>query len=216
VPMSPGYWISQSRYAEPLVIPVRSPFRVLYLTSAHPNKRISRLVPTAAWMRERGVHAVFVVSISSECETGRQMRLASTSLGVESYFEYLGTVPVPQVPRVISDCDAMCNLAVLESFTNNVVEAFASSRPLIITRSDWAQAACGDGAIYVDPEDPADIGRAVCRLISDPAYREDIVARGNRRLNEFPTLDQRMGMYRSILFNPSLGKRRGATVWGRR
>lgn len=67
----------------------------------------------------------------------------------------------------LEEVDVILLLSELESFSNNVLEAFSSRTPLVISDRDWARASCGNGALYVDPHDPDDVARALAQAVND-------------------------------------------------
>ncbi len=83
--------------------------------------------------------------------------------------------------RVMRGAEALLFPSWLEGFGLPVVEAMASSVPVIVSRCSSLPEVAGDAALYVDPADHAAIGRAVVRLAGDPALRDELVAAGLER-----------------------------------
>lgn len=213
--MTPGWWIKDAgQNLTPVDQLLGDDFRVLYLTGYHVNKRIEVLTDVALQLKRRGWSSIkFVVSINSGTGAGRAIKDAADVLGVGDMFEFIGSVPVKEAPGVIATCHAMCNLAVLESFSNNVVEAWACRRPLLITDADWARSACGAGAVYVDPNDAGCVAESLVRLASDSSFRSNLIYEGSQQLERYPTIEDRTSQYWAELGSIAPRSSMGRSVW---
>jgi glycosyltransferase involved in cell wall biosynthesis len=61
----------------------------------------------------------------------------------------------------------------------------AAGAPVVTSNVSSLPEVAGDAALLVDPHDPAAIGAALTRLLGDPAFAEDLRARGRVRAAEF-------------------------------
>jgi len=95
----------------------------------------------------------------------------------------------------------MANLAQLESFSNNFIEAWKMRVPLVVTDSDWARDACGEAAAYVDPEKSRLAISSVEAVLFDPNVREDLVSAGDQMLASYPTANEKSVAYLDLLNN---------------
>ena len=71
-----------------------------------------------------------------------------------------------------------------EGFGLPIIEAMASGCPVIATSVASVPEVAGDAALYVDPDDPADLARAL-DLVREPARRAAMVAAGLQRAATF-------------------------------
>ena len=93
----------------------------------------------------------------------------------------------------------MINVASLESFSNNWVEAWAANVPLITTDAEWAKASCQDAAIYVEINDPMRAANCIDKVFSSVALRKELVENGKKILLTLPTAEQRVQQYLDII-----------------
>ena len=72
-----------------------------------------------------------------------------------------------------------------EGFGLTVLEAMACGCPVVTSRADAVTEVAGDAALYVDPNDPADIARAIGRMLHDDDLRSSLRERGRERARPF-------------------------------
>ena len=74
-----------------------------------------------------------------------------------------------------------------EPFGLTALEALACGAPLIVSPRGGLPEVAGDAAIYVNPDDPAEIAAAILALARDPARRAALSAAGQERAKQFDT-----------------------------
>ena len=173
-------------------------FRILYLAGPIPNKRVHCLAPIARQILDAGVSDfVFVVTLPADHWYTLRVMNAFEQQGVRGHIVNTGPVASNAVASLIDTCDAMCTLSVLESFSNNFTEAWRMGKPLVVTDSDWSRSACGEAALYVDPEDADDTAQALRQLAASESFRNALAAAGRRRLELSPSPVEKTRLYLS-------------------
>lgn len=162
---------------------------ILYLSSAHPNKRIHLLPDILA--ADSSKKFAFAVTLPADHWYTREIYSKAESYGVVDRLINLGPIPSSQVGCVLDRAAGVINIARLESFSNNWVEAWATSKPLIVTDADWARSSCREGACYIDPDKPGDAALQISRVLLDEQVRETLVKSGKTILLSYPTPDQK-------------------------
>lgn len=192
-------------------------FLTLYLAGPHPNKRIGALIDVALALHARAdTRFCFVLTLPPDAPQTRLLMERIARYGLERYFVNVGTVKPEHAGALIRRCHAMCNLARLESFSSNFVEAWAMRKPLLVTDADWSRASCADGAVYVHPERPQTIVAALQRLHEDKDFYASLVARGAGVLDTYPSAEQKAEHYLEIIRRRDLTSYRGPSVWRKR
>lgn len=142
--------------------------------------RILRQIPGAVYlMAGTGVHEV-------------AMRQAVEANGVQDSVRFLGRVDEADLAALYRTADAFVlanrNLpdGDFEGFGIVYLEAAASGLPIVVgERTGNADAVIDDvTALRVNPEQPADIAQAVCRLLSDRALARGMGTAGRRFVEE--------------------------------
>jgi glycosyltransferase involved in cell wall biosynthesis len=72
-----------------------------------------------------------------------------------------------------------------EGFGLPPLEAMTCGCPVVVSRAASLPEVCGDAAVYCDPCDPADIARAMERVLGNPAAQEDLRRRSLERARTF-------------------------------
>lgn len=189
-------------------------FRLLYLSGAHPNKRIDRLFAVAERLKELGDSRIkFVLTFDASTRYARFLCDEITRRGIDDFFINVGTVRPDNVAALITSCSAMCNFSRLESFSNNFVEAWAMHVPLLVTDADWSRDSCGEAAIYVVPTSPSSIIDGLNSIVDNPDARAALAESGQRVLDSYPDAEKKGASYMRIFNMPGLNRYRGRWVW---
>lgn len=174
-------------------------FDILYLAGPHPNKRIHLLGPMFARLNAGDQRFRLVTTLPVGSPYLKRVEQSFAENGCAEALHNIGPVDPDSVGRLIAGVDAMINVALLESFSNNWVEAWAADLPLIATNADWAKASCGDAAIYIDPMDPLTSADRLLSVFRDPEAVRTMVEAGRMQLQTLPTTQERFSQYMNII-----------------
>lgn len=97
-------------------------------------------------------------------------------------------------------------LAVVPSFVEGFgftgLEAMACGTPVAASAAGSLPEIFGEGAIYFDPKNPADMAAAMARILSDDRLRESLAEKGFEQIKKYDwkkTAEETLRIYRSIL-----------------
>ena len=97
---------------------------------------------------------------------------------------------------------AMIYPSLFEGFGLPVAEAQASGCPVITSNNSSLPEVGGDAALYIDPQQPEEIGQAIQNLLDEPDLRESLIARGTVNAQRFTTANyarQLKKLYNSLM-----------------
>lgn len=157
-------------------------------------KRLSKSVSPDRW------RCLLVGRIGGHGEVVRDL-VRSNGLG--DSVEFIGSVP--DVTPILHAADIGVLVSAEEGFSNSVLEAMASSLPVIVTDVGGNAEAVVHGVtgIVVAPDDEAGIAEALAKLIDDCGMRERLGEAGQARVSEQfsidATCDGYLALYRSAL-----------------
>lgn len=171
-------------------------FRLLFLNGANRNKRLHALPSIAAQLRRLGVvQFCFVCTLPPEDRYTTEISREFVRLELSRHFVNLGPVPPQQAASLVHTVNAICTFSVLESFSNNFVEAWKMERPLVVTDADWAQDSCGNAALYLNPADAASAAEKIRQLIESPHLRQRLIEQGRMQLGCYPNVQEKLDQY---------------------
>lgn len=127
-----------------------------------------KLVFTGAW--EKG-HDKLITTISA--------------LGLQDDVALLGWLPFEDIPAIYREAELFVFPSRHEGFGLPILEAMASGVPVVCSRMEPLIEVAGNAALFVNPDDPADIARAIITVLKDKPFRMKLIDEGLKRSREF-------------------------------
>ncbi|WP_173495830.1 MULTISPECIES: glycosyltransferase [unclassified Aliiroseovarius] len=182
-----------------------SEMRLLALAGPHPNKRLAAMAPIMARLKalrsQQGkAPPELLISIDGAHPQAKAISAAFEAAAAPPP-RFIGNVPPTDVGALLQKVDGIINIARLESFSNNWVEAWAAGIPLISTDADWARASCGQAAIYVDPNQPEQAAERIDKAYSSPETLRALALAGNLQLSELGVQGSKIDRYAQIVMS---------------
>ncbi len=100
-----------------------------------------------------------------------------------------GYVVNTDLPAIISQCEVFLYPSLRESFGIPILEGMACGVPVITSNTSSMPEVAGNAALLVDPNKPEEIWQAMVKLTSDLEARNDFIAKGLIRANDFSWLN---------------------------
>lgn len=172
--------------------------RVLYLSGAHPNKRIHLLAPLFFELSKKSLTYKLITTLP-QGDYLKAIVDAFAEYGISKCHENIGPVAPSDVAATLRASQAIINVAMLESFSNNWVEAWAAGLPLLVTDADWARASCDSAAIYVDINHPAESSQQIHSFFSSEEKYAKLISNGKLMLSSLPSAEERTRQYLEII-----------------
>lgn len=168
-----------------------SGFKLLCLSAYYSHKNLEVLLPVARKIKQAGMDVKIVTTLESSQHSHAAAFLKSvTEEQLEDVICNIGAVPMINVPSLFKQSNALILPTLLESFSGTYVEAMFHGRPILTSNLGFAEAVCGDAAIYFNPTDPEDIFCAIMRIKESAATYQALVKAGEQRLalmQDWPT-----------------------------
>jgi glycosyltransferase involved in cell wall biosynthesis len=114
---------------------------------------------------------------------GLANRLAE--FGIAARVHVLDWLPNDRMPWLYKGARAVVVPSLIEGFGLPIVEAQAIGTPVVASRVEAIVEAAGDGALFFDPREVADLARQVRTVIQDDGVRERLIAQGRRNVERF-------------------------------
>jgi len=192
--------IKHLKEVPPIKLDDQNTIRILYITGSHPNKNIPLLAPIFSELNRMNDKKRYILCTTlPEGLYLKEVRKAFNTYDAEDSFENIGYVCQENIPSVIASSQAMINVAHLESFSNNWVEAWASRRLLICRDANYAKDSCFDAALYINLFEPVAAAQKINNVFGEQNHFDNLVNEGTRLLSQMPTAQEKFEQYREII-----------------
>jgi glycosyltransferase involved in cell wall biosynthesis len=159
---------------------------VLAIGTLEPRKNLPRLV--AAFGRVTAEHADAKLVIAGKDASDRgaiDAAIAALAPASRERIVMAGAVDDATRRGLLAGAGVVAYPSVYEGFGFPVLEAMASSVPVVTTRAGAIPEVAGDAALLVDPTDVDGLATAIIDALSDEHLRADLVERGLARVQRY-------------------------------
>jgi glycosyltransferase involved in cell wall biosynthesis len=120
------------------------------------------------------------------------------SLALSGQVKMLGFVPQADLVHLYRSCLALTYVSFCGPENLPLLEAFALGCPVIAADIAGAREQLGEAALFVRPEDPEHIARAIEQLAGDDALRQRLARAGLGRARRFTADDFVRGVFAAL------------------
>ncbi|MCK5072528.1 MAG: glycosyltransferase family 4 protein [Bacteriovoracaceae bacterium] len=106
-------------------------------------------------------------------------------LGVHTKLIFLENVPLNELPAIYQNATVFIYPSLFEGFGIPIIEAFFSGVPVITSTGSCFKETGGPAAIYVDPNQPEQIGEAMVRVVENESLQQNLIEKGRDWVNKF-------------------------------
>jgi glycosyltransferase involved in cell wall biosynthesis len=163
--------------------------RILQIGTA-PNKNIERLIEAL-----KGLECTLVIIGKHNPVYEARMKEAGIT------YQYLSGLSNPEVKNQYEQADIVVLPSTYEGFGMPILEAQAVGRPVLTAHLSSMPEVAGDAACLVDPYQVQEIRNGILKIISDDAYRNELIEKGFeniKRYNPEKIATEYFELYKSI------------------
>ena len=186
--------ISLDYKSEKLVLPIilKDVKKGLFLCGWHKNKNVLRIPLIAFELKKKNIPFNFIITAKKDSSNVcKEFLFLLEKYGVQEYVTIIGGVKKEYIKSLYDQIDVVFLMSKLESFSNNIIESWAFSKPMILSDELWSRSICNKAGVYVDRENQYDIAIMIERIISDNYLVEEIIKNGQKELSLYPKLIER-------------------------
>jgi glycosyltransferase involved in cell wall biosynthesis len=158
---------------------------ILYAGNIKPHKNLDRLICAFHQLRNEGFDDLKLLIIGDEISKYAALRRAVHRYKLHKHVRFLGFVSDQTLAALYRLAAVFVFPSLYEGFGLPPLEAMASGTPVVTSNVSSLPEVVGDAALLIDPYDPDAIADGIRRVLSDPALRDDLRARGLARAREF-------------------------------
>jgi glycosyltransferase involved in cell wall biosynthesis len=148
------------------------PLRLLYVSIVDMYKHQWHVAEAVARLRRSGIPVVLSLIGPAYPPALRRLEDALQQLDPHGEFiRYLGAIPHSELHAHYAAADVCVFASSCENMPNILLEGMASGLPVACSKLGPMPEVLGDAGAYFDPEDAADIARALRELIDSPVLR---------------------------------------------
>ncbi len=156
---------------------------VLFVGGLTPLKNFERLVRAFALVRQSEDIELVVVGFK-RWKFEQDIAFAQNH-PISQHIHFPGFVEDLDLPWVYHMAAVLFFPSIYEGFGIPVCEAFATGCPVIAANRGCSPEVAGDAAVLVDPFDVDHMAAGLKRVVSDPALRQELIAKGRQRAPHF-------------------------------
>jgi len=156
----------------------------LFVGSWVRRKNIPRLIEAFQIFREN-IEADYELILVGPQDSGAPEVLSRLQdPEIAKHVRYLGIVADEDMPSIYGSSEAFVFPSLGEGFGLPMIEAMACGTPVIASNVSCLPEVAGDAALFINPEDTADIARAM-KLVLEPDLRRKLKDKGFQRAQFF-------------------------------
>lgn len=157
---------------------------VLYVGTLHPRKNLTTVVEALAQVLKSGVDLHWVIA-GKKGWLHEPLFAKVRELGLDERVHWLGFVADEELPALLSSAMAFVLPSLYEGFGFPVLEAMACGCPVLCSNVSSLPEVAGDAAVLLSPHQPGEWAEALASVLTDHAWRQELVRRGYRQAARF-------------------------------
>ncbi len=169
---------------------VPTPF--ILIVGARPWKNVPRVIEAFARIHRDVEHSLVIASAWER--TREELESLASRLGVADRVRFLGRVELDQLVNLYRRADLFVYASLYEGIGMPPLEAMACGCPVVASRTASIPEVTAGAAVLVDPLRVSSIADGMRRSLLDPALREELRRKGNRRVAEVSWDDSARGL----------------------
>lgn len=186
---------------EKLIIPEfkEKSLKLLMLCGWQLNKNIMKVPEIAYYLKQKNENIQFIITAPKDNSKLYKEFLSLTKrYQVQEVISIIGPIKKQQLKSLYEQIDYVLLMSKLESFSNNIIEAWYFNKPLIVSNEEWAKTICKNAAYYINRESPKDIAKAIDSLNLNIEIQNQLIREGGIQIKIYPSISEKTK--REILF----------------
>ncbi len=176
------HFLHEPRKAKPISFySDKNPYKCVYVSTINVYKHQWNVAKAFVDLRRKGLPVA--VDFIGPALAGLDLLNAEIKNACEhgKFIRYLGAIPYEELKTHYRSADAFIFASTCETFGQVLLEAMISGLPVLSSSYQPMKELLGHSAVYFDPLDPGDIGRALNVLVNNPYLSDKIAQKGHEK-----------------------------------
>lgn len=156
---------------------------ILFVGNNNPRKNLSRIMQAFDLVKEAGLPHHLVIAGEQGWKFSKNEALAGTRHCETIHF--VGYVSDEDMPALYAASDLFLFPSLYEGFGIPILEAQTCGTPVVASNVTAMPEVGGDAAVYADPYDPADICKAMLKVLQNRELAQAMVERGYENVQRY-------------------------------
>lgn len=150
-----------------------------------PHKNIKTAIQAFSKIKDRFSVDLVIIGQKEGFIVSDNISLGDLSVDLSERIIFTGYINQEALIQYVSQAEALLFPSLYEGFGLPPVEAMACGCPVIASNVASIPEVCGDAVLYCNPYDSLDIADKMTTMLSDVSLREDLIARGKKRVRNY-------------------------------
>ncbi|HBZ33609.1 MAG TPA: glycosyl transferase family 1 [Bacteroidales bacterium] len=155
---------------------------MLQVGAIEPNKNLQLILHAMSML---GAHCLPLLVIGGESAYATKMLALANKLGIGDKLLLRHNVDFQDLPAFYHGAEVFLFPSRFEGFGIPVIEAQCCSVPVITSRGGCFPETAGQGALFINPDDAADMAQAIKKILTDDGLRNDLICKGHENTMRF-------------------------------
>ncbi|RIH63239.1 glycosyltransferase [Mariniphaga sediminis] len=169
--------------------------KLLMLCGWQRNKNIMKVPEIASLLKQASEEFRFIITAPEDNSTDHlEFSRLVEKYGVKEMISIIGPVSKQQLKSLYSQIDFVLLMSKLESFSNNIIEAWYFKKPLIVSNEEWSKAICKNAGYYVNRESSREVSDSIYQLYKSENIQSQLIQSGLENLKEYPSIKEKTSL----------------------
>jgi glycosyltransferase involved in cell wall biosynthesis len=176
-----------------------------------PHKNHAVVLRALQRLRAEEGRTVFAYFSGAPTPHRRELESLARQLGVSAQIRFLGYLPAPELRALFATATALVFPSKFEGFGLPILEAFQAGLPVLCSHATVLPEVAGAGALFFDPDSPAELAERMKAVLDDPELRRKLASRGRETLSR-SSMQETAAAFRNLYRQVVLEARAEATA----
>ncbi len=175
---------------------------LLFVGTLEPRKNLPGLLRAYRILLDEDVTAQPLVLVGSKGWLYEEIFDRVETLDLSKQVRFLHGVPDADLPGLYNAASVLATPSFYEGFGLPPLEAMSCGTPVVVADRASLPEVVGDSGVFIDPEDPDDIARALQRVLTEESLRDRMRELGLERASRFSwkrVAQETLDVYREVL-----------------